>query len=74
MSFERQFYAFIRAYHRTRGISVPDFAAMIGREPRQTYRIVNAQVKLTVKDMEEIMERLGYDMKFEPVRKDRDHP
>lgn len=69
MSFERQFLQFIRAYHRTRGISIHDFALMIGRSKRQTYRIINAEVQLTIKDMEDIMERLGHDLCFEPKKK-----
>jgi hypothetical protein len=70
MSFERKFYAFIRAYHRTRGISIPAFGRLIGKSERQTYRIINMETKISIKDMEQIMAKLGYGLDFSPIAKD----
>lgn len=67
MSFERQFLAFIRAYYRTRGMSVGQLGRTIGRSRRQTYRIVNAERQITIKEMEQILASVGYRLEFTAV-------
>ena len=62
--FQRSFLGFIRAYTRTRGISVGEFARIIGRSERTAYRIINGETQLRIENMEHVLKCLGHELRF----------